>query len=74
MTVCRRSQVRSSQTVRQAVGGRYRKPMPIVLDDSAWPILHHSVGEHTRHQFDAFGDWYFACLKRARADNVCLSS
>jgi len=44
--------------------------MPIVLDDSAWPILHHSVGEHTREQFDAFSAWYLACLKRARADNV----
>lgn len=44
--------------------------MPIVLDDSAWPILHHTVGEHTREQFDAFGDWYLASLKRARATNV----
>ncbi len=46
--------------------------MPIVLDDSAWPVVHHSVGDHSVEQFNAFGDWYLDCLKRARADNVSI--
>ncbi|HEY1098959.1 MAG TPA: hypothetical protein VGF99_08520 [Myxococcota bacterium] len=46
--------------------------MPIVLDDSAWPILHHTVGDATREDFDHFADWYMRCVRRARSEQVRL--
>ena len=46
--------------------------MPIVLDDSAWPILHHSLGDHSCEDFERFGAWYLRAVKRALAEGVLV--
>jgi hypothetical protein len=44
--------------------------MPIVLDDSAWPVLFHTLGAHTVEHFDHFAGWYVVCLQRAQHANT----
>ena len=46
--------------------------MPIVLDDSAWPILRSSVHPATIEAFDAFAVWYTAAMLRAQREGVFL--
>ena len=46
--------------------------MPIVLDDSAWPVLFHTMGAHTVEHFDRFAGWYIASLQRAQHSKTRL--
>jgi hypothetical protein len=46
--------------------------MPIVLDDSAWPVLYHTLGDHTVDHFNVFAAWYLGCLQRAHGSRTPL--
>lgn len=54
------------RNVRNHSSAPYDDGMPIVLDDSAWPVLFHTMGAHTVEHFDHFAAWYLACLQRAQ--------